>query len=491
MKSIRRTLMCTLLGGVALAAVACGTVLHQRSRQVLTTQFDSALRAKALQVAALLEIEEGRLEFDFQPARMPEYMGGEESEFFQLFLEDGQVLYRSATLEDSDLPNRSGRLEAPEFFDLELRDGREGRATGLQVTVWGELDADDQGDEDGPVGKPSTGKVGKVDVVLVVARARTELTAALATLRNAAGLSGAVLALLVLAVVLLAVRRGLRPVNRLGEQVARMGADSLSERILEAPLPLELRSMVRKLNELLDRLEKAFLRERRLTANVAHELRNPIAELRNATDVALTWPDDEEMQRHAIGTAQAVAVRMSELITGLLRLARVANGQTELAPEEVDLHAVVEQVWSGCESEARVRGLQLDHRTPVGVTLKTDRALFTSAVSNLIENAVHYAAEGTSIVCGGKRTASGFEWTLSNPAQQLAPSDLGSLTEPFWQKDSARSDSNHAGLGLTLVSSIADALHLKLEFRLDSDFCVTLSNGASRNGNTPTVHSRT
>jgi len=484
LKSIRRSLLISLLGGVALSAMISGTVLHRQSRAVLTAQFDAALKAKALLVAALLEIEQGRLEFDFQPARMPEYMGGEEPEYFQLFLEDGQVLYRSATLGSSDLPHRFGPVEQPEFFDLLLEGGREGRAAGLRVTVVGEAADPSGGSEDGEDDEPEQqARAARIDVVLVAARARTELSAALASLRRTAWLSGSLLALLVLSVVLLSVRRGLLPVNTLGGQVARIGVDSLSRRIPADALPLELRSMVEKLNELLDRLEQAFLRERRMTANFAHELRNPIAELQSATEVALAWPDDEELGQRAICTAQAVSVRMGELIAGLLRLSRVASGQAQLEREEVDLCSLVERLWAGLEHQARERELCLEHRTPAGVTLKTDRALFTSVVSNLLENAVQHATRGTSIVCGGRRTGpAGFEWTLANTASELRQSDLPHLTEPFWQKDGSRSDSSHSGLGLTLVASITEALDMQLAFRLDGQFQVLLSHRDSGNG---------
>ena len=487
MKSIRRTLLVSLLGGVVLAAVGCGTLFHQRLLTTLTDQFDAALFAKAQAVAALLELEGVRLEFDFNEELMPEFSRDENPEFFQISLPEGELISRSVTLVRAaqELPLRFGSATEPEFFDLDLPQGQPGRAAGMLVTVRDDGEHDEEAGEAPPVVTVPTAEALSIDVVLVYARPRAELDGTLAALRDAAWLAGGLLVLLVLVVVWVGVQRGLLPIRKLETQVSRIGASSLASRIPAEGLPAELQTMAGKLNELLARLEEAFLRERRMTANVAHELRNPIAELRNATDVALRWPDDESLCRQAIETAQSVSIRMGDLILGLLRLARISNGEAELQPEPVELRELVEQVWAGCETEAHERRLCFEHRTPGGLVLRTDRALLTSALSNLVENAVHHSTAGSIIVCEGS-TSNGesVSWTLQNSTDSLEGPDAPRLTEPFWQKDAARSDPGHSGLGLTLVSSIARSLGMTLEFQIDDGFRVTLSGPSRLNGAT-------
>lgn len=475
MKSIRRSLLVSILSGIVVSGLVCGGVLYQRMKGTLVSQFDSVLAAKVRALASMLDVDDGWLEFNYAADLMPEFEGGSDPEYFQISFADGRLLRKSATLGAAELPLCYGNVGAAELFDLVLPDGRAGRAIGVIAPV------DLESDDDAPVTREeAAGERFDVHVVLVAARARAELDGALGALRDALWLAGTVLALLAGAVVLAGVRRGLRPLAALGQEVASIEAGSLSRRVSRRGLPLELDGMAAKLNELLARLEQAFQRERRVTGNIAHELRGPIAELRSAAEVALRWPDDPELARAAIEAAHAVAVHMGGLIGGLLRLARVAAGEAQLELEDVDLRLLVEELWAPLKPRASERALRFEHLAPPGLLLRTDRTLFASVVQNLLDNAVQHAPAGGTISCrAAPQSQGGVRWSLENPSDGLAAADLEHLTEPFWQKDPARSDQAHSGLGLTLVSTAAAALGLQLEFHLDARFRVTLRGGAA------------
>ncbi len=475
MKSIRRSLLVSILSGIVVSGLVCGGVLYRTMRGSLESQFDSALAAKVRTLASMLDVDDGWLEFNYAAELMPEFEGGQNPEYFQISFADGRVLRKSTTLGQAALPLRHASAGTAELFDLDLPDGRPGRAIGVIAPV------DMESDDDVEVARVEpAAEHFDVHVVLVAARARAELDAALAALRGALWLAGAVLALLAGAVVLGGVRRGLRPLAALGEEVASIEAGSLSRRLSPRGLPLELAGMAAKLNELLGRLEEAFQRERRVTGNIAHELRGPLAELRSAAEVALCWPEDQEMTRAAVEAAHAVALRMSGLIEGLLRLARVAAGEAPLALEDVDLRLLVEEQWAPLRPQAGERGLRFEHLAPADLLLCTDRALFASVVRNLLDNAVQHSPAGGTIICrGAALPEGGVRWSLENPNDSLAAEDLAHLAEPFWQKDPARGDAAHSGLGLTLVSTAVAALGLRLEFHLDACFRVTVEGGAA------------
>jgi signal transduction histidine kinase len=85
---------------------------------------------------------------------------------------------------------------------------------------------------------------------------------------------------------------GLSPLNQLANQAASITADSLATRFPTEIWPGELTPISSRLNDLLERLEQSFERERRFSADLAHELRTPIAELRSLAELALKWPED-------------------------------------------------------------------------------------------------------------------------------------------------------------------------------------------------------
>lgn len=488
MRSIRRHLLWTLLLGVLISTVASGHFVYTRTQRLLIEQYDAVLLSKSKTLLSMLEVDEGYLEFNYADAFMREFevagtphsgsavRGADDqdaAEYFEIWYGEASVR-TSGTLKDGQgLPRQVGALAAPAFFDLILPDGRSGRAIGVFAPVILDDEQDDAlgaagpGAGDGRQEEPAEpNNVADVQVDLVVARSRSELDHALARLRGTLFLSGGALGVLVLLVVFLGVGRGLRPIAQLGQEVAAIGPARLSARVVDTNLPIELAGMATKLNELLARLEAAFLRERRVTGNIAHELRTPISELRAAAEVARRWPDDPELAMAAIETAAAVSVRMGNLIDGLLRLARIASGEATERKDPIDLGALVEDCWVSHAKTARRRGIQFVNRSGQGPLILSDRDLLAHAISNLLENAAHHGSAGSTIVCESEVDPDGrFRWSVDNETEGLSEEDLAHLTEPFWQKDAARSD-GHSGLGLALVSSIANALDMTLDLEL-------------------------
>lgn len=489
MRSIRRRLLVTLLVGFGGAALIVGSLALARMSDALGRQFDATLRAKANALLAMLEVDDGYLEFNYAPEMHPEFErapspdgaradgpaddGFGPAEYFEFRLNDAPIR-RSRSLGDGDLPGDVGPFDAPRYFDVDLPDGRPGRAIGVAAVVdWGdepEADEDDGGPADADADGDGDGEgheLGRVpEVRLVVARGRGPLDEALAASRHALVLAGAVLAALVAAVVLVGVTRGLRPLRDLADEVDRISAATLHTRVPDAALPVELRSVANKLNELLERLDGAFRRERRLTADIAHELRTPIAELRSAADVALRWPDDQALAREAIRAAQEISRRMGALIDGLLRLARVAANEAAVREDELELATLTRELCASHEATATRRRVTLCCHL-ADARVRSDPDLAAHAIGNLIENAVSHAPAGTAVDLRLSVDDDAFRLQIENAAPALAHEDLAHLTEPFWQKDAARADGTHSGLGLALVASIVKALRWRIGFTLD------------------------
>jgi two-component system sensor histidine kinase QseC len=471
--SIRRRLTVSLLAGCLAVFGAAGWFVQRTATRALVAQFDAGLLARTQALASLLELdpESGHIEFDYADTAMHEYVAGPRASYFELWFEDGTTATRSQSLGEGELPRRAGPPERPQTWDLTLPGERAGRATGVEVPVL---------PKDAPLPE---GRV-PPKMIIVVACPRADLDARRAELAEALLAAGAAALLLVAALLTVLVRRGLRPVERLGEQVSRIDAASLSTRVGGEGVPAELLPLAQKLDELLARLEGAFARERRMTAAVAHELRTPVAELRAAADIARRWPEDEALSRDLAETMQDVARRMTAAIDAILRYCRLESGQAAASHESVPLRSLLDELWRPHARRAGERGVRLANALPLDAVAQSDRELLGLAFGNLLDNAASFAAPGeVTAACAARDGA--LVVSVANETDQLEAADLERLTEPFWRKETARTDGRHAGLGLALVSSVARVLGGRARFALEGRHFVAAIELPATNGATP------
>jgi two-component system sensor histidine kinase QseC len=263
-----------------------------------------------------------------------------------------------------------------------------------------------------------------------------------------------VLLIAILVVVTRVIPRSLRPLDDLARRAATIDAQSLNLRFPTAGLPSELAAIAARLNELLQRLSVSFQRERRFTADVAHELRTPIAELRSLAEVALAGPGDPKRDTVVLQDARDIALQMERLVTSLLALSRFQSGHQAVKPEPVDVAAAINRAWLPLEGVARQRRLQIDLGDGATGQVAADPALFDSVLRNLLENAATYTPEGGRVAISTALEGDTTTITVANTSGDLDETDRPHLFEPFWRKDAARTDGFHSGLGLALVEAM-------------------------------------
>jgi signal transduction histidine kinase len=453
------------------ALLLCGTLgFTWFARRLLTRQFDTALQAKLDMLSALCEQDGALVEFDDDEVHLPEFEPGKTAEYFEIWVGE-RLLARSSSLGEGDLPRRSGPEGEALAFDLELPDGRPGRALGATVPI--------RDYERTLLANP-----GPRSVTLVVAVGSADLNAAFLYLL-AGGIVGSVG--LLLGVGWLCVRvanRGLRPVDALVRHVQGIRDPTEAPVYPVESTPVELRPIAAGVNLLVERLAAEVQRERRTAANIAHELRTPVAEVLVLSEVALHCADDREHALEALRQVRDVGRDMRRLIGTLLELARLESGQTPLESEPVELATLVEDCWQRLTGDALARdiALELEGARP---TVETDRCAVGILCANLLGNAVDHSPPGTRIRCV---LADHPEPSVSfsNPANGLGPQDLDKLTEPFWRASAAREDRGHAGLGLALARRVADLLQVDLTFALEGEtFSARLRFAPPREGARP------
>lgn len=452
MISIRQQLTRQLL--VATVVLLSGGVaaLYWFARDAATEQFDRALQAKALAVSTMTTHSSGRVRVGFTDRFLKGFDGYRPRDFFQLRDEQGETLARSESLRrNEDLPSRTGSPERPARWNFTLPNGRPGRALGY---VFRPLTSEGKTRDASP------------RLALVVASDRSELDEDLWELLGWCVGWGGLLVGATLVVIPRVLRRGLKSLDRVAEQAATIDADTLGTRFTSDELPAELQPIAYRLNDLLARLERSFERERRFSADLAHELRTPLAELRTLAECALKWPEtrDPAVDRDTL----AIAEQMERMVAQILALARSEEGPGPAGLEQVALDALVTEVWRRFAARAAARELQVELRI-APISGCGDPALLCGILANLFENAVEYAPAGAGgLLISLEEDPAGPVLSVTNPAPELEPEDVAKLFDRFWRKEAARTGGLHAGLGLSLARAFAKTMGWSLTALLDN-----------------------
>ena len=255
--------------------------------------------------------------------------------------------------------------------------------------------------------------------------------------------------------------RVLSPLHRMTATARRLSDENLHERIaLDGPDD-ELKELADTFDAMLGRLESAFESQKRFVANASHELRTPLSIIRTEVDVALADPDagPDELRRMAEVVRRATE-RSDALIDGLLVLARSDRGPGARTP--VDLAALAEEALAQASPEAATAGVVTAGRFDPAPTAGDD-ALLGRLAGNLIENAIRHNEPGGRVdVVTGPAAASGgsageVRLAVTNTGPVIDPADVDALFEPFRRLGADRLAGRGAGLGLSIVRSVAAA----------------------------------
>jgi two-component system, OmpR family, heavy metal sensor histidine kinase CusS len=251
-------------------------------------------------------------------------------------------------------------------------------------------------------------------------------------------------------------RRGLRPIAAVTATARRIGPAHLSERIAAAGLPAEVRDLADTFNPMLARLEDAFGRLGRFSADIAHELRTPVNALRVQAEVALQRPRPPEEYREVLGSCLEECGRLKTLIDSLLFLARAEDPKTELVTTAVDVAAELRAIRELFDPAAAEAGVRLDVDAANGPTIRADKTLVHQAVGNLVSNALAHTPAGGAVTLSAAATAAGVAITVQDTGPGIPAEHLPYVFDRFYRADPARSAGGRVGLGLALVKAVAE-----------------------------------
>ncbi|HEY2799792.1 MAG TPA: heavy metal sensor histidine kinase [Chthoniobacterales bacterium] len=287
----------------------------------------------------------------------------------------------------------------------------------------------------------------------------------------AAVLVGGILASVAIAVSV--TKRGLQPLASMTRSLKRVSSDRLHERVPPSEWPRELQPVAIAFDEMLDRLEGSFTRLSQFSADLAHELRTPVANIRGEAEVALTRPRSPNEYEAVIESSVAECERLAAIIDNLLFLARAEAAEGQVRRIHFEARTAVEKIIAYYEVIAEERRLEI---TCVGDgQVFADPLLFGRVVGNLLDNAQRFTPDGRTITLSILPRADGTEISVTDSGVGIAAEHLPRVFDRFYRADPSRSCEG-TGLGLALVKSIA-TLHggsVTISSEINRGTCVTV-----------------
>ena len=446
MRSLRLKLILGSLLVLGVVLISFSLFVYFAKRHNLLSLMDSRLAAGMQAIASHVEFDKGLLVFE--PAEDYDIQR-ELPQAYRIVAPNGGVIAQTMPGSSPGWPTGSPEEGRPVWTESGTKKDGRWRVVTLSLSVNDEPDS-------------AEGESPGVDLIAVVTiQCATPLGPISRELRELAS-QLAVLALAAFFVAgggsFLLAGRALRPIRRINEALANVSETRLDERLDPGPFDKELHPLIGQLNAALDRLNKAFRRERQFTADVSHELRTPVAGILSTIEVLLRKERSEIELREAHEDNLEIARSMESMIERLLLLARMDAGKASPARRLTSLAALVSEVLAAAEPEARKRNIRLSQNVEAALRADIDPDQIKIVLGNLVDNAVRYNRPDGSVTVGARRSPEGLVVEVRDSGTGIPADQLSLVFDRFHRVDPSRSgETGGCGLGLSIARKIVEA----------------------------------
>jgi len=259
------------------------------------------------------------------------------------------------------------------------------------------------------------------------------------------------------------IRRGLQPLQQLADRAALVSSQDWQLHAPEAAeRTTELQPLTQSMTHMLARLERSFVQQREFLGNAAHELKTPVAVLKSTLQSLLQRPRSSEEYRQGLEHSLEDVQRLEKLLQWMLRLARAeqwAHGALRRDLPIVDLDATCEEAVERIRHFASERGTSVQFSKDGPVPLRADPEDLQLVWSNLLENAVRYSPQGSSIEITLACTNGGpAQITVQDHGPGIPAEELPHIFERFYRGDPSRNRATGGfGLGLAIAKAMVEA----------------------------------
>lgn len=263
--------------------------------------------------------------------------------------------------------------------------------------------------------------------------------------------------------------RILRPMDQISQTAREIGETDLTKRI-KVETDDELGHLAKTINQMIDRLEKAFKRQKELTSDASHELRAPLALIQAEASLSLQKKRSAQAYGKSLEIISAASERMSGIIRQILFLARSDSGRQTISFRPIDVNKLLSDLCQEMDILCREKELTLTYTPCNGVTIAGDERLLGNLFLNLLTNAVRYTPAGGRIRINLSRESKLAQIEFQDTGIGIPPTDVQKIFERFYRVDKARSrESGGSGLGLSIADQIVKAHKGKIHVNSDVD----------------------
>ena len=264
------------------------------------------------------------------------------------------------------------------------------------------------------------------------------------------------------------------PINRITKTAKEIKEGNLSART-ELTGVDEIAELGQTFDEMAESIEKDRELERRLTTDVAHELRTPLMAIQSTVEAMVDGVFEADQER--LETVNSEVQRLGRLVSALLSLSRLENRSTPMKEEVVDVGDLISQIVATHEAFVSDSGLSLAYEMEKNVLVKGDADMIRQATAILISNAVRYTPEGGHITVKVSRGDIMAAISVRDTGIGLTPEECKMVFSRFWRADAGRARaSGGLGIGLAVVKEIVDRHHgwVQVEGKKDEGACFTI-----------------
>lgn len=440
---VRLTLWFTAI--LAVALVLFGVLVYALLTRELYADVDAAVENKAHDAALSVRYENERL---FIPTRIrvPESQFRSPTSYTEIRDTDGQAAWRSDTLQGSDLPLSPATLQSAHdgepVLETVVQAGQAVRLYTAPILVSGRL-----------IGYVQVGR-NLADIDVALQQLRIWLLVSIVIALAAAGGGGWLLA-----------RAALRPIDQISNAARAIGlAQRLDRRLPTPKIADEIGRLAATFNEMLDRIEAAFLAQQRFVADASHELRTPLTTIQGNVEFLRRDPDMPLSERiEALNDVADEANRMARLVNGLLALARADAGR-HLERSPVELRPIIEGCFHQAQALARPTNITIElalNRLEPGARVLADADRLSELFMILLDNAIKYNRPDGLVRLIAVTEGRSHRVVVSDTGCGISPEHLPHVFERFYRSPSSRAEDG-TGLGLAIARWISNEHHAKM-----------------------------